>query len=1254
MMREGGPSRGWRGWLRHGLVTIAGAIAVAALFSCWVIHRSNHAARDELLTQARLVAGALDLHEIQALTGTEADLEAPEYLHIKEILARSKDAHEKCRFVYLMGRRPDGRIFFFADNEPVGSQDESPAGQIYEEVSDEFLHAFDDHTGVVEGPVTDRWGTWISALVPLTDPRTGELIAMLGFDIDAASWNREVVAGATLPVGMILALLIALVSFMLANKSVVKASVKPVRRRLLIPLMGMLLLLIAGFWTTLLSLQSNNLSDVSRQKLAAATHAVDENLDTQSWKLSALADVLLRDERMVNALAAQDRDWLLRACEPLYRQLREEHGVTHFYFQRPDRVNLLRVHRPQQSGDLIDRFTTLEAERTGKTASGIELGPLGTFTLRTVRPVILDDRLVGYLELGKEIEDVLAQVCHNYGVELTATIFKESLSQKTWEAGMKMLGRDATWHRFPHKVIIFSSFSTFPGAAERFVGEDGHEHWNQGTEAEFDGRSWSVRANPLHDASGSEVGDLILFWDASRDMAQFNRLLMIISGLALVLLAALFGFLSVVLHRTDRSIFAQQAELKESKDRLDQLAEHSGTIAWEVDSDGLFTYVNDVTERVIGYRSIDLVGRMHFCDLHPEEGREEFEATFHELMTRQEKFSGREDRLRTKDGRIIWTSNQGLPLVDADGTLQGYRGSSVEITDRVLAEQRLLATNESLELQSELANHFAVEAAQASKAKSEFLANMSHEIRTPMNGVVGMTYLLLDSDLSDEQRRYAETVQSSAESLLGLINDILDFSKIEAGKLDLETLDFDLLVLLDDFSGMTAFKAHEKGLEFTCTAAPDVPTSLQGDPGRLRQILLNLAGNAVKFTHAGEVAVRADLEATTETEAVVRFSVRDSGIGIPDDKLGKLFQQFSQVDASTTREYGGTGLGLAISRQLAGLMGGEIGVNSQEGKGSEFWFTARLQRQSAQEHHSSPPANLRGARVLVVDDNATNRDILMVGLTAWGARPDEAADGEAALLCLREAIRSGEPYRLAVLDMQMPGMDGETLGQLIREDEELSRTRLVMMTSIGAQGDIRRLKEVGFSAYLTKPVRQSDLFATLASVLGHDAPQEKHAIVTQHSIMRKRSDAGRILLAEDNPVNQRVALALLKKLGLKADAVPNGREALKALETIPYALVLMDCQMPVMDGFEATTRIRDPLSTVRNHVIPIIAMTARAMQGDREECLAAGMNDYLSKPVNPQALAEVLDRWLPRTPEPPRDASDDPLPAATTGNPRRS
>ncbi len=578
--------------------------------------------------------------------------------------------------------------------------------------------------------------------------------------------------------------------------------------------------------------------------------------------------------------------------------------------------------------------------------------------------------------------------------------------------------------------------------------------------------------------------------------------------------------------------------------------------------------------------------------------------------------------------------------VSAERVLVNHRTHIIvvldNITDRKQAEQELRRMNSALEAQTRIANELAAKAQEASIAKSEFLANMSHEIRTPMNGVIGMTGLLLDTGLTEEQRHFAETVQTSGEWLLRVVNDILDFSKIEAGKLDLEIMDFDLQTLLEDFAAGLALRAQDKGLELFCLADPGVPMLLRGDPGRLRQILTNLAGNAVKFTPAGEVTIRVATESETDREVLLRFSVRDTGIGIPRDKIDLLFEKFTQADASTTRKYGGTGLGLAISKQLAELMGGAVGAVSEEGKGSEFWFTVRLAKQTpAAPREIGPPANLRGVRVLIVDDNITSREILAAHTLSWGMRVAETADGPAALQTLGRAVAEGDPFSIAIIDMQMPDMDGKTLGAAIRDDRRLSGTRMVMLTSLGTRGDARQFEEIGFAAYLNKPTRQGELKTVLSLVLADQetAQLKERNILTRHSarelMNRFAGSRTRILLAEDNITNQQVALGILKNLGLRADAVADGAEAVKALETIPYDLVIMDVQMPVMDGLEATRRIRDPQSGVRNHAIPILAMTAHAMQGDREKYLQAGMNDYIAKPVNPQALAAALERWLP-------------------------
>ena len=697
---------------------------------------------------------------------------------------------------------------------------------------------------------------------------------------------------------------------------------------------------------------------------------------------------------------------------------------------------------------------------------------------------------------------------------------------------------------------------------------------------------------------------------------------------------------------TDR----KQAEnaLQESELKYRRIFESLEDLYYQTDAQGIIRVLSPSSVRLTGWTPEELIGKP-VTDVYADPSARG-DLLRHLLQHRYVK--DYEVQLKRKDGTILHVSVGAQLLYDDKGNPNGVSGILRDISERIEAEENIRRTNLQLEAATARANEMAVQAEMASIVKSEFLANMSHEIRTPMNGVIGMTGLLLDTELNQEQRNYAEIVRASGESLLSLINDILDFSKIEAKKLDLETLDFDLSSLLDDFAATLAARAHEKGLEFICAADPAVPNLLRGDPGRLRQILTNLAGNAIKFTPIGEIAINVSLVEEGKNEVLLRFSVRDTGIGVPKDKIGLLFSKFSQVDTSTTRQYGGTGLGLAISKQLAELMGGEVGLSSKKDKGSEFWFTARLGKQTQKlQAENCLPTDLRDVRVLIVDDNSTSRKILTTRLASWGMRPSETQDGPEALQALNRALDESDPFRIALIDMQMPGMDGETLGRTIKADTRLVDTRMVMLTSLGTRGDSKRFEEIGFAAYATKPIRHEELKAMLSLALSERTGVETRPrpITTRHAAREMLSlfdgRKARILLAEDNITNQQVALGILKKMGLRADAVANGLEAVKAIEALPYDLVLMDVQMPEMDGFKATRRIRNSKSTIPNRQIPIIAMTAHAMQGDREKCLEAGMNDYVTKPIDPQVLAKALDKWLPKK----TAATTDKAPVTTEG-----
>ncbi len=658
---------------------------------------------------------------------------------------------------------------------------------------------------------------------------------------------------------------------------------------------------------------------------------------------------------------------------------------------------------------------------------------------------------------------------------------------------------------------------------------------------------------------------------------------------------------------------------REEEKRFRALFEDAPVAYHEIDAQGIVRHVNRAECAMLGIEPGEMLGRPIWEFVAPQQRALSQEAVRKKLSGQLPLVPIQREYVRADGSRLTVEIHESL-IRDAEGAIVGIRSVMLDITARKQAEEALQKAKEAAEA--------------AAQAKSQFLANMSHEIRTPLSGVIGMTSLLLDTPLTPEQRRYVEILRGSGEALLGVVNQILDFSRAEAGKLALSDVAFDLADAVEGAAELVAGQCDAKGLELSVYLPTGLPGRLRGDPERVRQVLVNLLGNAVKFTEQGEVAVEVTCEQEDQRYIILRFSVRDTGIGLPPDAEKWLFQPFMQADGSAARRFGGVGLGLALSKQLVELMGGRIGVESQEGRGSVFWFTARFEKPSECETRSGEaPGHLAGARVLVVDDNATTRSVLCRYLNSWQARSREVSSAAQALAEMRRAAQSGEPCQLVIVDVRMPETDGLELTKAMREDALLRRMPVVLLATLEdlRGGDLAR--KYGAAACLVKPVKRAQLLHCVAAILAEQAPQSArpgerpHEVIPPQATTAKRPESRRILVAEDNPVNQLVLLQLLARLGYSADAVANGKEAIEAVCRGGYDLVLMDCQMPEMDGFEATARIREAEKQTRLRRTPIIAVTAHAMADDRDKCLKAGMDDYLSKPVAPNLLAEVLERW---------------------------
>ena len=727
--------------------------------------------------------------------------------------------------------------------------------------------------------------------------------------------------------------------------------------------------------------------------------------------------------------------------------------------------------------------------------------------------------------------------------------------------------------------------------------------------------------------------------------------------------ARLLEVMEIVGTQLGRVLERKRGEIarEESDARIRGIVETAADAIITINEVGIIQSYNSAAEHVFGYTTREAIAQ-NVSLLMPSPHHEEHDGYLRRYL------DGHSSNIFGKSRELIGKRKDGtlfpMELAVSEtqvGARSTFTGIIRDISERKQHEQELQEAKERAE--------------SAAIAKSQFLATMSHEIRTPMNGVIGMTGLLLETELSPQQQQFAETVRASGETLLKIINDILDFSKIEAGKLEFELIPFDLRTTLEESLELLAEAAGKKNLELVGLVNANVPTALQGDPGRLRQVFMNLTGNALKFTTEGEIIINISCVEDTQETVTIQVDIHDTGEGIPSDVLPKLFQPFSQADSSTTRRHGGTGLGLAICKQLVQQMNGEIGVKNREGGGSTFWFTACFSKQPAMPTPTAKTSiALEHLRVCAVDDHVTNRQLLEQYFQYWNMKGTLTEDPKHCLTLLQQHAQKGTPFDLAILDMEMPEMDGFALAQQIKLDPNLQNTRLVLLTSLGRRGDASAAKQSGFSGYLTKPIRKGQLQDCLETVMGlpsSDAPSTPQPLVTAHFLKDlQRQQAIRVLVVDDHQVNQQLAVLMVERHGFRADVAGNGLEALEACSRIPYDLILMDCQMPEMDGYEATRAIRAqekegvssqelgvrnkeqekelsdtpnalPLTPHENLHVPIIAVTANVMQGDREKCLQAGMDDYLSKPIRPEELSEILVKWLPKLGPPSSPVAED-------------
>jgi PAS domain S-box-containing protein len=944
------------------------------------------------------------------------------------------------------------------------------------------------------------------------------------------------------------------------------------------------------------------------------------------------------------------------------------------YLQTNDCLQIEEMHKAAREGQEIcgkGRLVGLSGQIRWVELTFVPL-PAGDGTVQAVLSVVRDVTEQRRADRRQALQHAVAKVLAGASTveQAVPDLLQALVVNLDWHVGLFWRVQDDR-----QTIVCTRDWSVDPTVVQEFLSRSRQEVYSAG--ADLPGRCWA-RGEPLW------VEDIARDPLFTRGPVEATEVLHAACAFPIWLRANVYGVMELfsrepqaedwdllrALGTVGRQIglFVERTEveaaLHENEARTSLIIDTALDAVMTMDRTGRITEWNVQAEQIFGWSAHEVIGRDIADTIFPPSHRSSYREYVQRLLEpRDEPLSNRlVEMMGLRRDSLEFPVEIAMTPLAVEGAVI-FSAFIRDITSRKEAEQALKSYAQQLEHINQQLDAALREAKAATEAKSSFLATMSHEIRTPMNGVIGMTGLLLETALTDEQRDYAETVRTCGDHLLTIINDILDFSKIEAGKLDLEVIEFDLRLAIDESLDLVAERASSKGLNLACLFHADVPRRLLGDPGRLRQVVMNLTANAIKFTEHGDVVVEVTVDAQSKEDATIRVAVTDTGIGISEEARVRLFQSFSQADGSTTRKYGGTGLGLAICKRLVEMMGGTIGVTSRVGEGSCFWFRVNLRKQADDARSTETSAAvLEGLRILIVDDKDINRRILELMTRKWRMQPIAAHNGSEALDVLNG--RDGQPrFDLVVLDVDMSPTDGIELARAIKARADGGETQLVLLTSFGRRGDAKTAKEAGVAAYLTKPVRERQLHDCLVAVMtqhsvasGRPATKESPPLITRHTLAETTAKVNlRILLAEDNVINQKVAVRLFHRLGYRIDVVADGREAIEATSRIRYDVVFMDCQMPDMDGFEATRLIRgreaaEPISSSEfrvsasrampvgsqpetsnqkpetPHRVLIIAMTANAMQGDRERCLAAGMDDYLSKPISVDALAGVLAR----------------------------